>query len=275
MPRPLVRVRVPEMMDDPAVDPQEHARALAGLRRVNAICRPDAVFWRSLRKMVDRKATRPFRVLDIATASGDLPIRLWQRFHRAGIPIEVSACDISPVAVAEATQRAKIAGADVRFFTCDVLSGCIPGEYDAVVCSLFLHHLDPPETIGLLKRMAAVASQAVLVSDLRRSHTGWWAAYVVTRLLSRSPIMHNDGTLSVTASYTPVEMRDMAEEAGLKGVTVSNSWPWRLFLDWKREVRANQTVNIPTPPCSPAMTTRPSPGDQATLETPSPKSASA
>ena len=275
MPRSLVRVRVPEMMDDPQVDPREHARALAGLRRVNAICRPDAVFWKSLRKLASSDKSRPFRVLDIATASGDLPIRLFHRFEWAGIPVEISACDISPVAVAEATTRAAASGAKVRFFQCDVLSGRIPGEYDAVVCSLFLHHLDPPETVGLLARMAEVARQAVLVSDLRRGHTGWWAAYVVTRLLSRSPIMHNDGPISVTASYTPAEMREMALAAGMFGVTVGKSWPWRLFLRWERQCKAAQTVYMPTPPSSPPIASRPSPGDQASLETPSPKSASA
>lgn len=273
--RPFVRVRVPELMDAPDVDKVEHARAMAGLRRVNAICRPDAVFWRTLRTLATQNRSHPFRILDIATASGDLPIRLSQRFQKAGISAEISACDISPGAVAEATQRAKKCGANVRFFTCDVLSDSLPGEYDAVVCSLFLHHLDPPDAVKLLRNMANASKGLVLVSDLRRSRLGWWGAYAVTRMLSRSPIMHNDGPISVTASYTIKEMQHMAEEAGMRGVVVSNSWPWRLLVSWNRANLTAQTVYIPTPPCSPAMTTRPSPGDQSTLETPSPKSASA
>ncbi|WP_084759693.1 methyltransferase domain-containing protein [Zavarzinella formosa] len=275
MPRQLARVRVPELMDDPAADPVEVSEALAGLRRVNKISRPDAALWKSLRQLARQHGPTPFRVLDIATASGDLPVKLWRRFQRAGIPVEISACDINPSSVTEATKRAEMNGAAVRFFTCDVLQDCIPGEYDAVVCSLFLHHLDPPDTILLLKRMAEVARKGVFVSDLRRCHLGWWAAYAMTRLLSRSPIMHYDGPVSVTAAYTPSEMKEMAVNAGLGGVVVKKSWPWRFFLSWFRQESPVHTVNSPTPPCSPPMASRPSPGDHATLETPSPKSASA
>ncbi len=232
--RPPPRVRVPELMDDPALDPAEHARALAGLRRVNAVSRADALLWKPLRQLAREQAPKPLRVLDLATGSGDMPMRLWARFRKAGLPAEVAGCDISPVAVAEATRRAAAAGADVKFFPCDLFAGRISGEYDAVVCSLFMHHLDPPDVVTMLKRMAEVATRGVYVNDLRRSRGGWRLAWVGTRILSRSPVVHFDGPVSVAAAYTADEVKKMADDAGLTGATAKNCWPWRLLLSWRR-----------------------------------------
>ena len=88
-------------------------------------------------------------------------------------------CDISPVALEDARQRAAAAGAAIRFFEYDALNGPTLSGYDAVVCSLFLHHLDEPDAVQLLRRMADTASQLVLVNDLERGWLGLLAAHVV------------------------------------------------------------------------------------------------
>lgn len=234
MARVFPRVRVPELMDDPQLDPQAHARALAGLRRVNSISRADAILWNPLLKLAQSRPDQPLRILDVATGSGDVPMKLVKRFQRQNISVQMSACDISPTAIAETQQRAATDKILLNCFTCDVLGQPIPGEFDVVVCSLFLHHFDPPEVTTILRRMAEAAKVAVFVNDLRRCSTGWWAAYIGTRILSRSPIVHYDGPVSVTAAYTLTEMEQMANDAGLVGAKASNRWPWRMLLEWHR-----------------------------------------
>jgi hypothetical protein len=81
--------------------------------------------------------------------------------------------------------------------------------------------------------MAAAARRLVLINDLRRSAGGWLLAYVGTRLLSASPVVHTDGPRSVAAAFTPVELRQLAERAGLAGATVVRRWPFRLLLTWR------------------------------------------
>ena len=220
------RVRVPELMDDPGLDPAEHARALAGLRRINALSRSDAIPWPPLRDLA-RRLNRPLRVLDVATGSGDVPLRLIARFRAAGLAADVSGCDVSPTAVAAAR------AAGLNAFEHDVLANPLPTGFDAVTTSLFLHHLDPPEARTLLSRMAA-AGDLVLVNDLRRCRAGWWAAWLGTRLLTRSSVVHYDGPVSVAGAFTPAEAGRLAEEAGLEGATAANRWPWRFLLKWVR-----------------------------------------
>ena len=101
-----------------------------------------------------------------------------------------------------------------------------------LTCSLFLHHLDEAEAVDLLRRMAAAARQLVLINDLRRSTAGLLLAYLGTRLLSTSPVVHTDGPLSVAAAFTLAEVRKLAAQAGLKGATVAGRWPFRFLLKW-------------------------------------------
>ena len=122
----------------------------------------------------------------------------------------------------------------MHFFVADAANSSLPNGYDVAMCSLFLHHLTNDEAESFLRKMAAAACQLVLVNDLRRSMTGLALAYVGTRLLSRSPVVHIDGALSVRAAFTLAEVRELAERAGLRGAIVMRQWPYRYLLTWRR-----------------------------------------
>jgi hypothetical protein len=92
------RHRQPELMDDPALDPVEHRRALAGLARINAVSGSAKVLWPALRTLA-RQHARPLRVLDIATGSGDVPLALHRLAVKENLPITFAGCDLSPVAI--------------------------------------------------------------------------------------------------------------------------------------------------------------------------------
>jgi SAM-dependent methyltransferase len=224
----------PEVMDQPGLDPRLHHQALHGLGRVNFWSGSAGILWPHLSSLGLSLAPRPLRVLDLATGGGDVPIRLWHRARRAGLPIVVEGCDISPVAVEHATREAERRGAEVHFFKADALGGDLRAGYDAVVCSLFLHHLTEDQAVRLLRRMAAAAGRLVLVNDLVRSRPGLLLARVGTRLLSRSPVVHVDGPRSVEGAFTVEEARRLAERAGLAGATAARRWPCRFLLSWVR-----------------------------------------
>src|SRR5262249_32251657 len=153
--------------------------------------------------------------LDLASGAGDVAIGLWRRARRDGFAIDVEGWDVSALAVTHAQRRAAACGARVRFVQADVLATEIASPFDVVTCSLFLHHLDAGDAMKLMRRMAQGATRLVLINDLRRCARGWLAAYLGTRLLSASRIVHEDGPLSVEGAFSPEEARRLAEEAGL------------------------------------------------------------
>jgi 2-polyprenyl-3-methyl-5-hydroxy-6-metoxy-1,4-benzoquinol methylase len=229
-----VRRRQPEIMDQPGLDPRQHAGALRCLERVNWLSRPAAIFWPHLRDLGRENPTSSLRILDIATGGGDIPIKFWLKARRAGLNCSIDACDVSTVALKHARENAERAGADVHFFEHDVLAGPLPREYDAVTCSLFLHHLDSDDAVAALRRMAASARRMVLVSDLRRSAMGWFMAWAGTRVLTTSYVARFDGPVSVEGAFTLAEARELAEQAGMSGAAVRRCWPWRWLLTWRR-----------------------------------------
>src|SRR5262245_12777065 len=190
------RDRIPELMDDPALDPGEHRRALAALTRLNYFSNSVGVLWPSLAKLA-RELKRPVHVLDVATGSGDLPRKLLSRAKRASIAMEISACDLSSTAIAEATREPS----GVQFFVHDALHNPLPTGFDAVTCSLFLHHLSEDEAIALLTNMEKATRHLLLVNDLSRSRFNYCGVWLACHLLTRSRIVRFDGPASVRSAF--------------------------------------------------------------------------
>jgi SAM-dependent methyltransferase len=225
------RRRQPELMDQPELDRAEHSRALRGLRRINRVSSSASILWPEIARLA-RREERRIRVLDLATGGGDVPISLAHRARRAGLEIGIEGCDISPTAVGFAARAAHAAGVLVRFFRLDALNEPLPEGFDVVTCCLFLHHLADEDAARLLGAMAGAARSTVLVNDLLRSRVGYWLAWTGCRLLSRSPIVHHDGPVSVRAAFRPEEVHALAERAGLEGVRLERRWPCRFLLSW-------------------------------------------
>ncbi|WP_298863270.1 methyltransferase domain-containing protein [uncultured Gimesia sp.] len=230
-----VRKREPELMDQPGLSEHEHGSALNGLRRVNWWSRSSAILWPSIQKLAQRVEQRPLRILDIASGGGDVALNLAQRAQRAGIAVEVDGCDISPYAVKHASDLAAQMQLDqVQFYERDILQEPVDRQYDVVMCSLFLHHLDETQAVQLFSIMSKATRHLVLVNDLRRSRVGYWLAWAGCRLLTRSPIVHTDGPLSVAGAFTMDEAADLAAQGGLSGFQMTRHWPQRWLLEWSR-----------------------------------------
>jgi hypothetical protein len=230
----LARHRRRELMDQPGLDPVEHARALRGLGRINRVSRSEAILWPSIARLARASPGKSIRVLDVASGGGDVPMALTSRASRARLDIRIEGSDVSAEAVRFARARSAEQGAAIRFSVLDVLNDPIPEGYDAVTCSLFLHHLDEAGAVALLSKMANAAGRLVLVNDLVRGRIGYGLAWVGCYLLSRSPIVRHDGPVSVAGAYTIPEVSALAERAGLVGASLSRHWPCRFLLHWSR-----------------------------------------
>ena len=223
------RDRRPEVMDQPNLAVEDHEKALAGLSRINFFSATAGGYLRGLRDL-----PTPLRVLDIACGGGDVVRRLARYGARHGLAWHIAGCDLSPVAVEHARRCASAENVAVEYFAHDALESPPPGEYDAIVCSLFLHHLEVPQAVRLLELMAKTRGvRAIFVSDLSRSLLGLTLAHAACRLLSASPVVHIDGPLSVRAAFTPAEAAALAAKAGLQGATVRRCWPCRWMMTWR------------------------------------------
>lgn len=231
----LRRVVESELMDDPSLNRREHQRALAGLARLNRASDAAGAIWEEVRGTAATPGHPTLSILDLATGSGDVVVGLAGLARKAGVGLDLHACDISEVALAEARHRAARAGVKIETFPLDVVRERVPGEYDVVMCSLFTHHLAEDAVVEVLYKMKAAARKMVVVSDLCRSRRTYAMAVGAAHVLSRSRVVHVDAALSVCAAFTVEEMAGLAERAGLRDASVRTSWPCRLMLTWRRE----------------------------------------
>lgn len=228
------RNRQREVMDDPALDARRFVGSLVGLRRINVITGSARILWSALRRQISRLEEGPIRVLDVASGAGDAAIFLWQRARSAKMPIEIHGCDINPHAIEFARAAAHRASAEVHFFQHDILNDAFPDDYDFVISSFFLHHLDEQSAKTFLKVAADAARKGIVIHDLVRGKAGYLFAYYGVRLISRSDVVHVDGPRSVEGAFTAQEARALGEAAGLHGCRVTPRWPFRFLLEWSR-----------------------------------------
>ena len=229
----MQRDRQPEVMDQPGLDPVEHDRALQGLRRINGISRCVPGLFRQFESLACENPSTQLSVLELACGGGDTAIELAALARRRDLNLSFQACDLNPEAVRIARRNVARSDSCVGVFVADALDPSASKQFDVVYCTLFAHHLDPPDVVRLLTGMAARARQLVIVDDLIRSRLGYSLAWMGTRLLSRSWVVHHDGPLSVKAAFTPTEILDLASQAGLRGCVLERTWPERYRLCWR------------------------------------------
>ncbi len=238
----LPRVREPELMDDPAIAAVDHIDALTALGRINAFSRTAARIAEGVARVAEGAAhSGPLVVVDVASGGGDVTIDLARRLaaSRRWQRVELIGIDMSPLAIERSRSLATRRGSVATFAECDVTAdGCPP--CDVAVSSLFLHHLDDPEAVVLLRSMAAAARRGIVVSDLIRSRLGLVLATVGTAILSTSRITKIDGPLSVCAARTPGEYRALFARAGLAGAIVRRVWPERVLVEWRGGGRSHE-----------------------------------
>ena len=221
-------------MDDPVLDGDRHEAALRGLSRLNYLSGSARTLWPPLAALARQLGRRQLRMLDVASGGGDVPVRLWHKGRRAGLHLEIHGVDVSPRAVEFATGQAAAEQAAINFSVLDVLADPLPRGFDAVTCSLFLHHLSEEQGVLLLQAMAKATQHLVLVNDLRRSAAGLALTHLAAWTLSGSDVVRVDGARSVRAALTVREATAMAQAAGLKGAIVQRRWPVRFLLSWRK-----------------------------------------
>ena len=231
----------PELMDDPALDREQHLMALRGLARLNRLSPTATPFVRGINQLVDAHGERSgvvprkLHVLDLATGSADLPIALYGARRRLRVSeLHLAGADISPTALDAARLRADRHGVALETMQLDLITRPIPSGFDVITCSLFLHHLDDEQIVSLLSRASQAAALGIVFSDLVRSRVNLGLVAAASRLVSRSRIVHTDAVRSIRAALTRAELAGLADRAKLGGFALQSAGLCRMMLIWPR-----------------------------------------
>ena len=208
-----------EILDGPLDDLDAVAGNLRDLRRVNRLLGGT----RLSRLAIDRlwPDGTSLWVLDVGTGGADIPVSLLADAARRGRSLRVEAIDSRPEVI-EAARLARpaldgVAGLSLR--VADGLALPYPdGAFDVAHCSMVVHHLEPAETVALLREMARVTRLGVVVNDLVRGRLFWAGAWVMSHAATRNRLTRNDAPMSVRRAYSRDELRGLVDKAGLRTV---------------------------------------------------------
>jgi len=222
-----------ELMDDPALPKDQHDLALRGLTTIHQFSGLVNRFWKGLLPMLEKSSSSnqpPVKIADVGCGDGYLLRQLFKKATAAGFDVELIGFDFSAAACSLATEKAEAANAKIRFEQVDILKDEIPEKVDVITNSLFLHHFEAAEVETILKKFRDATTQAFIVEDLRRTVLGYKLAWICGRILSRSPIVHFDGVVSVEGAFTVPEIQDALAAADINNVDIQKRWPQRFVL---------------------------------------------
>lgn len=202
----------PELMDRPQPVSRELEIDLANLVDINRHFGSHRLIRGFLRRWF--RAGEKYRVLDLCTASGDIP-RLMVDWARAqGVGLQIEAVDYQ-ASTLEIACRLSAGYPEITFRERNALGlAGGAGEYDFVFCSLALHHFAEEDAVRVLRRARELARRAVLVADLERSRLAQAGVWLLTAVLYREPMTRADARISVRRAFSYDELADLARRAG-------------------------------------------------------------
>jgi SAM-dependent methyltransferase len=226
----LRRRRGVEYLDDPTVDPELRARSLADVARSNRLFGGTRAAMIELVSALSalRGAGGPATLLDVGSGLGDIPARVRETAHRAGIPIAAIGLDVAfSLAASSRTQLGLAICGDA--LTLPIADRSV----DVVLCSQLLHHFEHGDAVRLIRELDRVARVRVIVADLRRSALAAAGLWVASFPMRFHQVSRHDGVVSVLRGFTPDELGNLIREAIGVRANVRRRLGWRVTASWQ------------------------------------------
>jgi ubiquinone/menaquinone biosynthesis C-methylase UbiE len=210
----MKRVVVPELLDTDDGTPQEVATSLQDLRRLNRWFGGVHTMASLLRQVAQQRHLKELSWVDVAGGEGYVATLTQRSLAKSGITTRPIILDRAPTHLG--TAHPAVCGDATALPFRD-------NSFDAVGCSLFLHHLEPEQIVQFAREGLRVARHAFLIHDLQR-HPIHLALSYMGLPLYRSRLTRHDAIASVRRAYTVEEIREM-----LRPVTAASNIEIKTF----------------------------------------------
>jgi ubiquinone/menaquinone biosynthesis C-methylase UbiE len=224
------RSQKPERIDTGDYTPAEYATFLREIRFINQRLGDRTAIEKTLLFDITNLDLRDFSVLDVGAGSGELLSVIADFARSSGRTAHLAGLDLNMLSAraiaAESARHREICA--VRGDALDLPFA--DGAFDYAICSLFTHHLTDEQILCLLPEMSRVARRGIVVIDLERSLTAWTLYQLFCLIYRISPLVRQDGSLSIRKGFRVDELRQFADLAELNDVSVQRHSPYRVVM---------------------------------------------
>ena len=224
------RATKPERIDTGDYTPEEYQRFLREIRFINQRLGDREALEKTLLLEIERIESKEFSVLDVGAGTGEL-LGVIAEFARSnGTKAKLVGLDLNDLSVREIAAES-LKHNEISPVQADALN--LPFDenaFDYSICSLFTHHLTPMQVPLVLKEMSRVARRGIVVIDLERSVKAWLLYQVFCAAYRISPLVRQDGSLSIRKGFRVGELAEAAAAAGVKVDRELRVSPYRVVL---------------------------------------------
>lgn len=220
---------LPEWMDEPC-SYEEFRACLIDLAQVNRLTLASRPMLHWLDTLIaSHPQSQPLRIVDVGSGGGDMLRSIARWAKRRSIAVELTGIDLNPYA-SRAAREFTPASLHIAWVTGDAFSYTQP--CDAVISSLFTHHLSEPEIVRFLTWMETVAQRGWFVNDLARETTPYQLFSILAAAAGWHKFVRHDGPVSFRRAFREDDWQRMVVAAGIapQSIALERWTPGRLCV---------------------------------------------
>jgi SAM-dependent methyltransferase len=167
-------------------------------------------------------------ILEIGCGGGDNLRVIKEYCEKRNLAVQLSGVDINPHCIEFARSRKENAG--IEFISSDYkLIDPLP-KPDIIFNSLFCHHFNDDQMIGILAWMREHSGAGFFINDLHRHPFAYYSIKWLTRLFSKSYLVKNDAPLSVLRGFKRRELEMFNDQCSILNAQLKWKWAFRWLL---------------------------------------------
>ena len=219
-----------EHLDKGDYTAEEYEGCIVELQRVNRWLGDVSALRDSLLAEIQELNLQNFSVLDVGAGSGELLQFVAEWARKNGRKAQLTGVELNARSVKAIAERAS------TFPEITAIRGdafrlpFVDGQFEYALCSLFTHHFKNAEVVGILRELRRVSARGIFVIDLHRHPVAYFFYTTIGRLFLHNRLIREDGALSILRSFTPNELLELAQRAGLDNPRVERHFPYRVVL---------------------------------------------
>jgi 2-polyprenyl-3-methyl-5-hydroxy-6-metoxy-1,4-benzoquinol methylase len=215
-----------EIMDDLNCEGEVVNQTLRELEIINRLLGGNDVTIDGLSKLVKSKKQK-IKIADLGCGSGEMLRLIYRWARKNSIDVELTGYDANPFIVQYATNHTPNSY-NIKFRATDIFSEEFSNEkFDVIVGTLFFHHFTNEQLSFFFRQIQSQVSLGFIINDIHRHWLAYYSIKALTKVLSRSEMVRNDGPLSVLRAFSKKDLQLIMEKAMVENYSLRWMWAFR------------------------------------------------
>lgn len=219
-----------ELMDDLECSGEVLEQTLRELKTINRWLGGNEVTTDGLDQLVRDFPQPSYSICDVGCGGGDM-LRIMQNWAKSRkISVKLTGVDANPNIIELAKTRLNDLNG-IEWEVQNVFSQQFQqSKTDILTCTLFTHHFTDEELVSLFRAFRQKINLGIIINDLHRNPIAYYSIRLLTSLFSKSPMVKNDGPISVLRAFSRNDWERILAKAEIKTYRISWHWAFRWQL---------------------------------------------